>query len=690
MKIITNAQMVDYFSHLKVKIPDSGKKPKYGFFLDTVAAFDIETSVIYPESDNPQAIMYIWQFAADDQVTYGRTWEQYVNMIDAIRKVTPVETRIYCGVHNLSYEFQFLSGVFQFAEDDVFCIQPRKILYARAGQMEYRCTMLLSNDSLAGFCDKHKVEHFKQSGEEFDYSRIRYPWTPLTNFEMKYALYDVVGLVECIKAEMKLNGDDLYTLPYTSTGYVRRDVKKVLYNWNRRHQFYLQPETEHLYRRLKECFRGGNTHANRYFANMTLKSRDGPYWSYDLSSSYPAQIILRKYPMTSWKEGPTEWENVVDLRDRGYCMLLVFRAFDVRLRDPEDGFPPLSESKCRDLIEAKDDRGRLIRDDNGRVLAADYLETTMTDIDFDIFLRHYDAQIEFIETWYCCYGFLPDELRNYVKQLYIDKTALKGKEDEQSLIRYAQAKARINSVYGLMVQDQIKPMIKYVDGEYIEDPDFNVEEALAKNKQKAYLSYSWGCWVTAWARKALQDGIDKAAERTENPENRSYPIYCDTDSIKGCGPVDLSEINRKSIARAKKAGAFATDIKGNVHYIGVFEQEHDMDEFRTLGAKKYAYTIDGKVFITIAGVGKKAGAKILQNAGGLDELKEGFIFKGATSDAIYNDEPYGFYDLPDGVHYLYISKNVALIPGDYTIGLTQEYAYILEHPEIFYDVWRVV
>ena len=37
----------------------------------------------------------------------------------------------------------------------------------------------------------------------------------------------------------------------------------------------------------------------------------------------------------------------------------------------------------------------------------------------------------------------------------------------------------------------------------------------------------------------VDNDIDAA---TENPENRSYPIYCDTDSIKGCGPVNLDKI----------------------------------------------------------------------------------------------------------------------------------------------------
>lgn len=684
MKILTNAQMVEYLKGIRPLLPDSGKQPKHGYIMNCVCAFDIETSVVYPEPDNPQSIMYIWQFACNDTVTFGRYWFEYINMLADIKHNMPTDTRLIVYVHNLSYEFQFLSGIFLFLKEDVFCIQPRKILYARDESIEYRCSMLLSNDSLAGFCEKHKVEHVKQDGDIFDYTKVRYPWTPLTLYEMKYSIYDVIGLVECIYAEMKMNGDTLYTIPLTSTGYVRRDVKKVLYNWNKRHQYYLQPTTEHLYRRLKECFRGGNTHANRYFSNQTLPVEDGPYWSYDISSSYPAQMITRKYPMSSWREGPTDPAEILDLRARGYCFLFVIRCYNVKLKNNKNGFPPLSESKCRSFVEARTDRGRPVWDDNGRVLAADYLETTLTDVDFDIFINNYDADIEFIETWYCCYGFLPDPLRDYIKKLYSDKTTLKGKDDEISQVRYMQAKARINSCYGLMVQDVIKPKIIFDKGEYIEDPDFDINEELEKNRRKAYLSYSWGCWVTAWARKALEDAI----RNCEHDETGSFPIYCDTDSVKGCGPVDFTELNNKARYIAKKNGAFAEDVKGNIHYIGVYEKEHDMQEFRTLGAKKYAYTIDGKTYITIAGVGKKKGANILQDAGGLDKLREGFVFTGATSDAIYNDINYGLTKI-DGRDF-FISKNVALIPGDYTVGLTQEYNYILDHPEIFYDVWRVV
>ena len=120
MKIVTNKQMVEYMQTLHVLPPHGTKKPKRGYILDCVCAFDIETSVIYPEPDNPQAIMYIWQFACNDRVTYGRYWPEYMNMLEEIRKVIPVDTRIICYVHNLSYEFQFLSGIFRFFKDNIY------------------------------------------------------------------------------------------------------------------------------------------------------------------------------------------------------------------------------------------------------------------------------------------------------------------------------------------------------------------------------------------------------------------------------------------------------------------------------------------------------------------------------------------------------------------------------------------
>ena len=54
------------------------------------------------------------------------------------------------------------------------------------------------------------------------------------------------------------------------------------------------------------------------------------------------------------------------------------------------------------------------------------------------------------------------------------------------------------------------------------------------------------------------------------------------------------------------------DIKGNKHLLGLFEKDAHYKEFITQGAKKYAYKVDDKIKITVAGVPKK-GSKALKD-----------------------------------------------------------------------------
>ena len=82
--------------------------------------------------------------------------------------------------------------------------------------------------------------------------------------------------------EMEHDGDTLYTFPLTSTGYVRRDAKaamrEVSHNW-----LVAQLPSHAVFQMLREAFRGGNTHANRYYTRQILHD----VHSADRSSSYP-------------------------------------------------------------------------------------------------------------------------------------------------------------------------------------------------------------------------------------------------------------------------------------------------------------------------------------------------------------------------------------------------------------------
>ena len=63
--------------------------------------------------------------------------------------------------------------------------------------------------------------------------------------------------------------------------------------------------------------------------------------------------------------------------------------------------------------------------------------------------------------------------------------------------------------------------------------------------------------------------------------------------------------------------------------------------------------------------------------GGFSAFRPGFVFQEAGgTDLIYNDDPHVNDLLIDG-HRLHITKNVVIKEGEYTLGITAEYAKIL-------------
>ena len=108
-----------------------------------------------------------------------------------------------------------------------------------------------------------------------------------------------------------------------------------------------------------------------------------------------------------------------------------------------------------------------------------------------------------------------------------------------------------------------------------------------------------------------------------------------------------------------------------------------------MGAKKYAFVDqDDELHITVAGCGKKAGAKELSEKGGITAFKEGLTFyKAGGTESIYNDITDPFTVDIDG-HSLNITSNVMIKPSTYTLGLTGEYKKILNHPAIWLDLLK--
>ena len=627
---------------------------KVRHYRNIINAFDIETSTL---PDIEQSFMYIWQLQLGKDVTViGRSWPEFFELLLKIRRLLRGDWLVIY-VHSLSFEFQFLKGLYDFQEDEVFCTDSRQILKCTMFDcFEFRCAYLLSNMSLDEFTKRMGVENKKLSG--FDYQKIRYPDTELSDFEIQYCINDVQGLVQALYKSFEIEGDNVETVPLTSTGYVRRDAKRSMDEYNHDQLAEMLPDVK-VYTLLREAFRGGNTHANRWYSDEIIEKVK----SVDRVSSYPDVMINCKFPMMKFYKEPDpvtihRLKDLIWKHKKPVVMRIAF--YNLDLKDLLNGAPYLTKDKSRNISNGVFD--------NGRILRADYLETTLTDLDFKIVLGMYKwTSCNPYEVYTSVYKPLPEALKNVILKYYVDKTELKGLPDQE--VYYTKSKNKLNSCYGMTAQDPVKQSIKFREGEYVLDLQ-DVEDLLKTSNKKAFLSYAWGVWVTAWARYRLQEVIDLAGHNF---------IYCDTDSVKYIGDIDISEYNRQRIHDSRLNKAYAKDRKGIIHYMGVFENEIEnadraYDRFKTMGAKKYVYELDGELHITIAGVSKKEGAKEL---GCIENFKEGFVFHDAGgTESIFNDD----IDMTverDG-HQIRITDNIVIKPSTYTLGLTAEYRAILD------------
>ena len=671
------------------------KKPKYIAY--TFATFDIETTTIDDGTDTPYGFMYHWQMDVGGYVVTGRRWEEWVHfMLRLARLFKTDETRhLVVYVHNLAFEFQFIRDFLNqyFGGFGVFASQRRKPIYVTTGNgIQYRCSYKLTNMSLEKAVQNELgVVHCKAAGD-LDYRVTRTADTPLTDTEFGYCVSDVISLYELIERRLINEHDNLESIPMTSTGYVRRDCRNSCRkDEDYREEFLKQEMTESVYMLLMEAGRGGNTHANRYMSGRIWHNVD----SFDVASSYPAQMFLRKYPITKFTpygeiESMTELDSL--LSEYACLFRVIFTGLEVR---DNIGMPYIAISKA--TAHSKHltlDNGRVLSVINREDRAKDrgYIALTLTDVDFKIIKAQYTWDDMSISDFHIAtYGYLPEALLSQVMAYFNAKTELKdkikeaeergnGEEAANLAYLYAKSKNRLNGIFGMCYTNPVHNVISInEDGEWIEDaPD--IAEALKKywKSRNSFLVYAWGVWITAWARMHLEDLF--------NALGQDKVIYGDTDSGKAID-VDINKINAlnaKIMALADKRGAYC-DYNGTRYYMGVYEHENKqpITRFKTLGAKKYVYEDEKGLHVTISGVSKKMGAKEL---GSIDNFVPGFIFKEAGGVTIYyNDAEQGIDQITVDGCTMTTASNIGMVDSTYEIGITSEYAELIGY-NIYYDI----
>lgn len=671
------------------------KKPKY--LVYTFATFDIETTTIHNGTDTPYGFMYHWQMDVGGYVVTGRRWEEWVKfMLKLVEIFKTDDTRNFVVyIHNEAFEFQFIRDFLNahFGGFRVFAAQRRKPIHVTTGNgIQFRCSYKLTNMSLEKAVQNELgVVHCKAAGD-LDYRIIRTAETPLDDTEYGYCISDVVSLYELIERRLINDRDNLESIPMTSTGYVRRDCRNSCRkDEDYREEFLKQEMTESVYKLLMEAGRGGNTHANRYMSGRVWHDVD----SFDVASSYPAQMFLRKFPVSKFTPyGEIESVTEIDglLSEYACLFRVIFTGLEVR---DNIGMPYIAISKATA-------RSKHLTLDNGRVLSVinredrendrGYIALTLTDVDFQIIKEQYTwDDMSISDMHIATYGFLPEALLSQVMAYFRAKTELKdkikeaeeqGDEEEAANLAYlyAKSKNRLNGIFGMCYTNPVHNVISInEDGEWIEDEP-EIADALKKywKSRNSFLVYAWGVWITAWARRHL--------ENLFNALGQDKVIYGDTDSGKAVD-VDTSKIealNAKVMKLADKRGAYC-DYNGTRYYMGVYEHENKVPiaKFKTLGAKKYVYEDEKGLHVTISGVSKKLGSKEL---GSIEKFEPGFIFKDAGGLTLYyNDSEKGIHTITINGCTMTTASNIAMVDSTYEIGITREYAELIGY-NIYYDI----
>lgn len=627
------------------------------------------------------SLCYIWQFSFNDTVYYGRKIEDFKSILDKL----PKDTHFIIFVHNLSYEFMFLSNILEWEE--VFAKDTHKVMKAVPKEypnIEFRCSLFLTNLKLESWGEEIGIP--KLVGN-LDYMKMRTPYTILTKDELDYAERDCVIVYKGICDYLR-QYKHVKDIPLTQTGEVRKVLKSKIRKSKRdeRKVMSMIPEDTKAYLRQNACFAGGYVHANFIFGGVTLKKENGNLplgygTSFDFCSSYAAVMVMENdFPMSKFFPMSFSVE-----KQEEYCFLLKVRFTDLSAVTFNHY---LSSSKCFNINK----NGFEV--DNGRVIKVKSADCWLTNIDLNIIMKTYSGDVEILESWGARKGYLPKYIVDSVLEFYEKKTKYKGVKGKEDI--YKMNKRYVCSIFGCCVQKMLQEEISFNDGAWDKSPK-TIEEYDEYFKKlrtnnfggKTFCSYSWGVFITALARRNLWDCMQYEEGEKKCDEDT---VYSDTDSLKIRDEYDFSWYNRRVDEKMKLACSHhhidfsrtrPKSPDGVERPLGYFVREDDWTEFKTLGAKRYVYRDrkTGKLNLVVSGINKGAVDCLNDDIENFNEetvfdkdndsVKKNYIvYTNNQPKIVWNKGQYDEFESD----YKY---GINMRPTGYSMSVTDEYALLL-------------
>lgn len=293
-------------------------------FSNLIFGLDIETTTVDLTEDKKGSFMYSFCTGALDLNTgkynnlyLGRTYKDLDKYLFDLNETAINEDKTYIiYIHNFSYEFSFFSNNSEFFKkynsSDIkssLFLKANKPLYVRCGNLEFRCSYLLLDKSIASIGKDIGLEKL-----DFNYTKIRTPLTKLEDKEIEYNYRDVEIMLKGIYRLYTLNQyiKSANDLPYTKTGVMRFNCEQnpevnVTNEYTNKYgekkkgksirlNKYLcglekaKSETQLLF--WEYLFQGGLVLSNARFVGEVLEN----IASFDFASDYPFQMLYRYFP----------------------------------------------------------------------------------------------------------------------------------------------------------------------------------------------------------------------------------------------------------------------------------------------------------------------------------------------------------------------------------------------------------
>lgn len=682
MRTYAKRKVIKYNEYFKLspKAHSKGRRLYYDEFI----TLDTETSsdIVFDNKGNinkelSNAWIYQWAMCTKSYIIEGSTLD---DLIAAICKIDTLSTgakrRIY--VHNLAYDAVYILQelIDKLGVPNTIAVDKRKEIQHEFDNIILCCSYRLSNKSLDKWTKDLNTEHKKLVGY-VDYNAKHFPDEVRTKKDDEYMFNDVVSQYEAIEKQLKMYDDTLASIPLTSTGYIRRMMRRSYKSYNAKNSdaaykdFRASKMDEELYELHREEFAGALTHGNRFYANRIVRTnRKLPYGKHkDFDSHYPTQQLTKDYPHGKWTKlydksecsKPFTKKHLKKLIDDNKAVLFRASIKDLELKDMSETLPYAQEFKFRanHKMYGTFDNGRIIKMSGESIIS-------MNEIDYIILSSQYKFKMVILELYTAEKAPLPEWFKSVILDLYKKKSDLKNRvqylEDNEpdndfkifeAKLDLLKVKELLNAIYGMSATNPVRVNYSLDQmANWVIDDDIKVSEILDKfyESRNNCLQYSWGCWCTAYARYEL------LFKKNIIEEHGGLFLYADTDSIFYLSNDEveaaLAEDDAKRLQKSIDNGWCVTLDNGEVRYFDHFDDETDFKEFKFLHAKCYGLIdIHDKLKVTIAGVRARQCVGVdtndepiyvtrEQELKSLDELKKGTKFKicGGTS-CTYIEKP---------------------------------------------------